>query len=219
MSSYFVWYQGLYCQPFAPWGFPNWWALQPHKAQEMMHGDVGTGVDGRRNLIMVPIPIMAASTLMTPWNMVQVPFTMNLYLCCLLHLTTSFLLSNEDIRPFLLSKWRQRMATLMAITTFSANHLEVEPFDYGDRLIHCTGWYLTCLITWSPHMVLFVLLFIFCFETVSRWCRVTRFTQPHVLTYMFCPYVISTPLPVTWRIQMRTFKRYLSCAFFSQLYT
>jgi hypothetical protein len=66
---------------------------------------------------------------------------------------------------------------------------------------------------------------IICFAFYILFCKglemigVTRFTQLHVHTHMFCPYVISTPLPVTWRIQMRTFKRYLSHAFFSQLYT
>jgi hypothetical protein len=40
----------------------------------------------------------------------------------------------------------------------------------------------------------------------------TRFAQPHIHMYMICPHVISTPSPVTWRIQMRTFKRYFSCS-------
>jgi hypothetical protein len=70
---------------------------------------------------------------------------------------------------------------------------------------------LICLIPWSPHMALFVLHFILCFVKVSRWWGVTRFAQPHILVYMFCPYVISTPLPVTCKVTNETFKRHLSC--------
>jgi hypothetical protein len=79
----------------------------------MMHGDEGIGVDGLKKLDPGPIP-MILSMLMTSWNMVQVPFTMNLYLHCL------------DIRPFLLSNSRQPTATLMVMPTISANHLEAE---------------------------------------------------------------------------------------------
>jgi hypothetical protein len=34
--------------------------------------------------------------------------------------------------------------------------------------------------------------YIFVFVKTSRWWGVTRSTQPHVHTYMSCPYVIST---------------------------
>jgi hypothetical protein len=33
---------------------------------------------------------------------------------------------------------------------------------------------------------------IFCFVKALRWWGVTRFTQPHMHTYMFCPHVVST---------------------------
>jgi hypothetical protein len=41
---------------------------------------------------------------------------------------------------------------------------------------------------------------------------VTRFAQPHIYTYMFCPYVISTLYDLLEELQMRTFKRYFSHA-------
>jgi hypothetical protein len=44
----------------------------------------------------------------------------------------------------------------------------------------------------QSHVALFVLHFIFCFVKASRWWGVKRSTQPHLHTYMFCPYVIST---------------------------
>jgi hypothetical protein len=50
-------------------------------------------------------------------------------------------------------------------------------------------------------------------------CSVTSFAQPHILMYMFCPYVISTLYHLLEELQMRTFKRFLFFKFFSQLYT
>jgi hypothetical protein len=46
-----------------------------------------------------------------------------------------------------------------------------------------------------------------------------KIAQPHVHMYMFCPYVISTLYHLLEELQMRTFKRYFSCAIFPQLYT
>jgi hypothetical protein len=40
----------------------------------MVHGDEGIGVDGLRNLTLIPLLMMAK------WNMIQVTFIMNLYL-------------------------------------------------------------------------------------------------------------------------------------------
>jgi hypothetical protein len=43
--------------------------------------------------------------------------------------------------------------------------------------------------------------------------KMTRFPQPHVHTYMFCRYVISTLYHLLEKLQMRrTFKRYFACA-------
>jgi hypothetical protein len=48
---------------------------------------------------------------------------------------------------------------------------------------------------------------------IGREKKVTRFAQPHVHTYMFCPYVISTLYHLLEElVQMRTFKRYFSRA-------
>jgi hypothetical protein len=64
----------------------------------------------------------------------------------------------------------------------------------------------------QSHVALFVLHFIFCFVKALRWWGVTRYTQPHVHMYMFCPYVISTLYHLLEELQMRTFKRYFfSC--------
>jgi hypothetical protein len=59
-----------------------------------------------------------------------------------------------------------------------------------------------------------VLLCFWPFERQNDWVwrTVTRFTQPHVHTYTFCPYVISTLYHLLEELQMRTFKRYFSCA-------
>jgi hypothetical protein len=71
--------------------------------------------------------------------------------------------------------------------------------SFGGRIIWLWGEidtsyrYLKHPIPWSHHVTLFVLHFIFCFVKALRWWGVSRFAQPHVLTYMFCPYVISTP--------------------------
>jgi hypothetical protein len=40
----------------------------------------------------------------------------------------------------------------------------------------------------------------------------TRFAQPHIQLYMFCPYVISTLYHLLEELQMRAFKRYFSHA-------
>ena len=40
----------------------------------------------------------------------------------------------------------------------------------------------------------------------------TRFTQPHVHMYMFCPGIISTIYHLLEELQMGTFKRYFSLA-------
>jgi hypothetical protein len=50
---------------------------------------------------------------------------------------------------------------------------------------------------------------IFCFVKVLRWWGVTRFTQHHVLTYMFCSYVISTLYRILEESKLWTSKRYL----------
>jgi hypothetical protein len=48
---------------------------------------------------------------------------------------------------------------------------------------------------------------------IGREKNVTRFAQPHVHTYMFCPYVISTLYHLLEElVQMRTFKGYFSRA-------
>jgi hypothetical protein len=121
--------------------------------------------------------------LMASWNMVQVTFTMNLYLRCLSHLTMSFLLSSEDIRPILFSKSRQLMATLIGCHTY--------PFlpivRRQNHLIMGRTWYVILAFDTSDpmtHVALFVFHFIICFVKVLRWWGVTRFTQPHVHTYI-----------------------------------
>jgi hypothetical protein len=133
---------------------------------------------------------------------------MNLYLCQMLHLIMSILFSCKDIRPFLLSKSRQPMATLMAITIFSANCTIHTIWFWGE--IDMPHQLSTSPITWSPILcALFVLHFILCSVKVSRWWRVTRFTQLYVHMYMFCPYVISTPYQLLeeykWGLSKDTF--------------
>jgi hypothetical protein len=56
-------------------------------------------------------------------------------------------------------------------------------------------------------------------QTKTSVVIVKRSTQPHVHMYMLCPYVISTLYHLLEESQMRTFKRYISDALFSQLYT
>jgi hypothetical protein len=84
--------------------------------------------------------------------------------------------------------------------------------------------YLTHPITWtsSTSCGITCLLFTFCFVKALRWWGVTRLTQPHVHTYMFCPYVISTLYcfivyleNYKWELSKDTFL----VQFFSQLYT
>jgi hypothetical protein len=100
-----------------------------------------------------------------------------------------------------LSKSRQPMAMIMAISFFAC------PFDYVETLICCIGTRQAQSHEVQSRVALFVLHFIFCFVKVSKWWGVTRSWQPHVLTYMFCPYVISTPLPVTWRVTNVNFQK------------
>jgi hypothetical protein len=99
--------------------------LTKSKAKAMMHGDEGIGVDGLKELDPGPYihdsihidDIMEHGSSPIQYELVpSPPGTSN----------TSFLLSNKDIRPFLLSNSRQTMATLTAIPTISANHLEAE---------------------------------------------------------------------------------------------
>jgi hypothetical protein len=151
-----------------------------------------------------------ASMLMASWNMVQVTFTKNLYLCCLLHLTTSFLLSSEDIRPFLLSRSRQPMATLMTTPIIFYQSL-------GGRTIWLWGkldmsyWHLTHPTPWLS-------MYIICFAFYILSCKSLKMMESDKIPSASCTYihVLSLchlyPLPVTWRLQMRTFKRYFSRA-------
>jgi hypothetical protein len=76
----------------------------------MMHGDEGIGVNGLKELDSDPSThdgIMEHGT----------SHIMNMYLHHLSRLTTSFLPSCKDIRPFLLSKSRKPMTTLTTIPT------------------------------------------------------------------------------------------------------
>jgi hypothetical protein len=113
----------------------------------------------------------------------------------LLHLTKSFLLSSEDIRHFLLSRWRQLMATLLVIPIFLPTHL-IMGIDH-----------IKFNLVWQ-----FVLHLIFCF------CQGLKMMGSDKIHTASCTYVhfLSLchlyPWLVTWRIQMRTFKRYLSHA-------
>ncbi len=95
---------------------------------------------------------------MLMWIMVQVTFTMNLDLHCLLHLSMSILPSNEDIRLFHLSKSRGNTYG-HTYCPFSTNPLGAEPFDYWENLI--------CLAS-IQHVKLFIFYFIFCFVKFSR---------------------------------------------------
>jgi hypothetical protein len=112
-----------------------------------------------------------------------------------------------------LSKWRQLMATLMAIPTFSANHLEVESFDYGERLIcQHTGWYLTLLIPWSPHMALFVLYFIVCCFCKGLEMSDGEWQDSHSFTYLHTCSALMSSLPLyrlleeyKWELSKDTF--------------
>jgi hypothetical protein len=105
------------------------------------------------------------------------------------------------------------MAMLMGIPTFSANHLEVEPFDYGERLICHTGWYLTLLIPWSPHMALFVLYFIFCcFCCKGLEMSNGEWQDSHILTYLHTCTALMSSLPLfqlleeyKWELSKDTF--------------
>jgi hypothetical protein len=61
------------------------------------------------------------------------------------------------------------------------------------------NWCTTSVLNKPNHMKFnlvwhysFLAFFIFCFVKALRWWGVTRSTQPHVHTYMFCPHVIST---------------------------
>jgi hypothetical protein len=58
----------------------------------------------------------------------------------------------------------------------------------------------TCGIICFPFYILV------CFKAL-RWWGVTRSTQPHILVYMFCPFVISTPLLFTWRVTSVNFQK------------
>jgi hypothetical protein len=91
-------------------------------AKVMVHGGEDIGVDGLNELDPGP-STHDGIHIYGIMDMFQVSFTMNLYLHHLLHLTMSFLLSSEDIRPFLLSKSRQPMATVMAIPTIFCQSL------------------------------------------------------------------------------------------------
>jgi hypothetical protein len=164
-----------------------------------------------------------ASMLMTSWNMAQVPFTMNLYLHCLTRLTTSFLLSSKDIRTFFLSKSRQVMATLMAIPTIPANHLEAEL----DCTI-CTIWlwgeidmphcYLThpiiCISAISRGIICFAFSILFCkgLEMIMGSDKIctASFTYIQILTlchlYSFTSYLKSHK----WELSKDTFLVQLS---------
>jgi hypothetical protein len=158
-----------------------------------------------------------ASTLVTSRNKLRVTFTMNLYLCHLSHLTTSFLLSSKDIRHFILSKSRQPMAT--------ATYGHFLPIIRRQKnLIMGRTWYvIPAFDTSDPmtHVALFVFhCFAFCFVKALRWWGVTRSAQPHVHTHVLCPYVISTLFQLLEESQIWTSKRFFSCALFSsQLYT
>jgi hypothetical protein len=102
---------------------------------------------------------------------------------------------------------------LMQPTWKQSSIVQFTLFDYGERLIHHIGstWHV-----WSheahPHVELFVLHFTLCFVKALRWWGVTRFAQPHIHMYMFCPYVISTLYWLLEKLQMRTFKTYFSHA-------
>jgi hypothetical protein len=159
-----------------------------------------------------------ASTLMTSWNMVQVPFTMNFYLCCLSHLTMWFLLSSKDISPFLLSKSRQPMATLMSIPTISANHLEAElgctPHTiqlWGE--IDMSHRYLSSTITWHPSSC-----GIICFAFYILFCKGLEIMGSDKICTASCTYIHVLylchlyPLPFTWRITNENFQSiFVSC--------
>ncbi len=89
-------------------------------------------------------------------------------------------------------------------------------FDYGERLIH----HISTQHVWShkvhPHVELFVLHFTLCFVK-ALWWGVTRFALPHVHTYMFCPYVISTLHCLLEKLQWELSKDTFLVQFFSQL--
>jgi hypothetical protein len=110
---------------------------------------------------------------------------MNLYLHCLLHLTMSFLLSSEDIRHFLLSRWRQLMAMLLAIPIFMPNHL-----------IMGRDW----PITWSHEVQSLVTLFVF--HLIFCFCKGLKmmgrqWQDPHSLMYICTCSVHMSSLPFT----------------------
>jgi hypothetical protein len=61
--------------------------------------------------------------------------------------------------------------------------------------------------------------FYMCFVKASIWWGVTRSAQPHILTYMFSPYVISTPLLVTWKVTNVNFQKIcFSCTLLTALH-
>jgi hypothetical protein len=80
----------------------------------------------------------------------------------------SFLPSSKDIRLFLLSRSRPFLPII---------------------------WRYRTIWLWGELDVCFAFYILFC--KALRWWGETRFAQSHVHMYMFCPYVISTPLQVT----------------------
>jgi hypothetical protein len=153
---------------------------------------------------------------------------MNLYLHCLSCLTTSFLLSSKDIRPFLLSKSRGATWCMNGKTyghtyqSISANHLEAEL-----NCTICTIWLWDklncCLHTCQAQSHEVQSHVMFCFVKALRWWGVTRSAQPHVHTYVHALSLCQLyPLPFTWRISTNeNFQKILLLLMqlFSQLYT
>jgi hypothetical protein len=133
--------------------------------------------------------------------MVQVPFTMNLYLWCLLHLTKSFLLSSKDIRHFLLSHSRQPMATLTVIPTIFLQIIwrqnlivQFTPFDYGEKLMHHTSTRHVWSHEVQPHVELFV--YILNFVLWRPWDD-GKWQDPHSFMYICTCSVLVSSLPLT----------------------
>jgi hypothetical protein len=133
--------------------------------------------------------------------------------------------SNHIISAF---QWGHQAFPLVKVKTTNGNTYDhtyyfLPIIRRQNHLIMGQTWYVILAFDTSnpmaQHVTLFVLHFIFYLVKVSRWWKVTRSLQPHVLTCMFCPYVISTLYQLLedykWELSKDTFL----VQFFSQLNT
>ncbi len=176
----FVWHCRLHCQSLPLEDLP----IVGHSDKNtkvMMHADEGIGVDGLKELD--PSPSMHDG-IHIDGIIEHGPSHIHYELVPPLPVT-----SNHIISAF---QWGHQAFPLVKVKTTNDNtYSHTNPFlpIIRRQII----WYLM-------HVALFVFHFIFCFVKVLRWWGVTRSTQPHILISMFCLYVISTPLLVTWRV-------------------